>query len=57
MEKRDITNQIKQETRESRSRKGREETRVRRCGIYNGTGYNARTCQIITETSKKDIAK
>ena len=52
MDQRGITNQIKQETRESRSRKGREETRVRRW-----TGYIARTCQIITETFKKDIAK
>jgi hypothetical protein len=54
MDNRDVTEQIKQETRGSRGRKEREETRARRCGNCNGTGHNARTCQIVIETSEED---
>jgi hypothetical protein len=54
MDNRDVTEQIKQETRRSRGRKEREETRARRCGNCNGTGHNARTCQIVIETSEED---
>jgi hypothetical protein len=54
MDNRDVTEQIKQETRGSRGRKEREETRARRYGNCNGTGHNARTCQIVIETSEED---
>jgi hypothetical protein len=54
MDNRDVTEQIKQETRRSRGRKEREETRARHCGNCNGTGHNARTCQIVIETSEED---
>ena len=54
IDKRDVAEQIKQETRGSKSRKEREETRARRCGNCNGTGHNARTCQIVIETSEED---
>ena len=54
IDERDIAEQIKQETRGSKSRKEREETRARRCGNCNRTGHNARTCQIVIETSEED---
>ena len=54
MDERDVAEQIKQETQGSKSRKEREETRARRCGNCNGTGHNARTCQIVIETSEED---
>lgn len=54
MEERDIAEQIKQETQGNKSRKEREETRARRCGNYNRVGHNARTCQIVIETSEED---
>jgi hypothetical protein len=54
MDKKDIGAQIGQETRRGRGRKEREETRARRCGNYNATGHNARTCQIVIESSDKE---
>jgi hypothetical protein len=55
MDKRDVTDQLKQEIRASGSRRPREETRARRCGNCNTTGHNTRTCQIVIETSEEDI--
>ena len=57
MDERDIAEQIKQETRGSRHRKERDETRARRCGNCNAIGHNARTCQIVIETSEEDISE
>jgi DDE superfamily endonuclease len=57
IDNRDVTEQIKQETRGSRGRKEREETRARRCSNCNRTGHNARTCQIVIETSEEDNSK
>ena len=45
MDKRDITDQLKQETH------------ARRCGNCNSTGHNARTCQFVEETSKEDTSE
>ena len=57
MDERDVAVQLKQETQGSRSRKEREETRARRCGNCNATGHNARTCQIVIETSEEYISE
>ena len=57
IDKRDIMEQIKQETQGSRSRKEREETRARRCGNCNRTGHNVHTCQIVIETSEEDVSE
>lgn len=54
MDERDITQQIKQETRGKRSRREGDEARARRCGNCNKTGHNTRTCQIVIETSDED---
>ena len=54
MDERDVADQLKQETRAGGSRRTREETRARRCGNCNATGHNARTCQIVIETSEED---
>ena len=53
-DERDIEQQVKQEVRASGVRKPREETRARRCGNCNATGHNARTCQIVVETSEEE---
>jgi hypothetical protein len=53
-DKRDVARQVEQETKASSGRKPREETRARRCGNCGETGHNARTCQIIIETSEED---
>lgn len=52
MDKRDVAEQLKQEIRAGSSRRAREETRARRCSNCNATGHNARTCQIVIETSE-----
>ena len=57
MDKRDVTEQLKQETRGSKGRREKEEIRARRCSNCNATGHNARTCQIVIETSEEDISK
>jgi hypothetical protein len=51
-DERDVTQQVEQEMKASGSRKPREETSARRCGSCNATGHNARTCQIVVETSE-----
>jgi hypothetical protein len=56
IDKRDITDQLKQEIQGGGSRQAREETHTRRCGNCNTTGHNARTCQFVIETSKEDIS-
>ena len=56
-DQRDIAEQIKQETKGSTHRCKREETRVQRCSNCNTTGHNARTCQIVIETSEEDNSK
>jgi hypothetical protein len=53
-DKRDLAQQLKQETQASSGRKPREETRARRCGNCGETGHNARTCQIVIETSEEE---
>jgi hypothetical protein len=53
-DERDIIQQLKQETRASSGRKLREGTRARRCGNCGETGHNARTCQIVIETSEEE---
>ena len=53
-DERDIAQQLKQETQANSSRKPREETRGRRCGNCGETGHNARTCQIVIETSEEE---
>jgi DDE superfamily endonuclease len=53
-DERDVAQQVKQEIRASSGRKPREETRARRCGNCNETGHNARTCQIVVETSEEE---
>jgi len=51
---RDIEVQIKEETQAGSGRKPRSETRARRCGNCGEVGHNARTCQIVVETSVED---
>ena len=53
-DERDLAQQLKQETQASSGRKLREETRARRCGNCGETGHNARTCQIVIETSEEE---
>jgi hypothetical protein len=53
-DERDVVQQVEQEIRASRGRKPREETRARRCGKCGGTNHNARTCQIVIDTSKEE---
>jgi hypothetical protein len=53
-DKRDVEQQVKQEVRASGGQKPREETQARRCSNCNATGHNARTCQIIVETSEEE---
>jgi hypothetical protein len=50
----DVAAQIQQEERQNGSRARRVETRPRRCGICNGTGHNARTCQTEIESSGEE---
>jgi hypothetical protein len=57
MDERDIAGQLKQETRGSRRKRVKEEIRIRRCGNCNAIGHNARTCQIVIETSMEDISE
>jgi hypothetical protein len=53
-DERDVMQQVEQEIRASSGRKPREETRARRCGRCGETGHNARTCQIIIDTSEEE---
>ncbi|KAJ5621159.1 hypothetical protein N7510_005143 [Penicillium lagena] len=53
-DERDIMQQIKQETQARSGRKPRQETRARRCSNCGETGHNARTCQIVIETSEEE---
>jgi hypothetical protein len=48
---REVEVQIKEETRAGSGRKPRVETRARRCGACGEPGHNARTCQLVVETS------
>jgi hypothetical protein len=49
----EVAQQLKEETQVRGGRKSRVETRARRCGNCGETGHNARTCQIIIETSEE----
>jgi hypothetical protein len=51
---RDVAQQVMQETRAGDGRKPRVETRARHCGNCGETGHNARTCQIVIETTEED---
>lgn len=51
---REVEVQFKEETQAGSSRKSRTETRARRCGNCGEPGHNARTCQVVVETSKED---
>ncbi|PQM43465.1 hypothetical protein VC83_09592 [Pseudogymnoascus destructans] len=53
-DERDVVQQVEQEIRASSGRKIREETRARRCSKCGGTGHNARTCQIVIDTSEEE---
>jgi hypothetical protein len=53
-DERDLAQQLKQERQASSGRKPREEMRARRCGNCGETGHNARTCQIVIETSEEE---
>ncbi|KFZ24411.1 hypothetical protein V502_01111 [Pseudogymnoascus sp. VKM F-4520 (FW-2644)] len=53
-DERDVVQQVEQETKASSGRKPREETRQRRCGNCSQVGHNARTCQIVAETSSEE---
>ncbi len=46
--------QIKEETQAGSGWKPRVKTRAQRCSNCGEPGYNARTCQIVVETSKED---
>jgi hypothetical protein len=56
-DEKDIALQVEQETKANSGRKAREETRARRCGNCNQTGYNARTCEIRVEESEEEDSK
>ena len=51
---REVEVQFKEETQAGSSRKSRTETRARRCRNCGEPGHNARTCQVVVETSKED---
>jgi hypothetical protein len=51
---RDVEVQIKEEIQAGSGRKPRVETRARRCGNCGEPGHNARTCQVVVETSEED---
>lgn len=51
---REVEVQIKEETPAGSGRKPRAETRARRCGNCGEPSHNARTCQIVVETSEED---
>lgn len=53
-DKRDVRQQVEQEIKASSGRKPREETCARCCSNCGKTGHNARTCQIIIETSGEE---
>lgn len=53
-DERDVVQQVEQEIRASSGRKPREETQARRCGKCGGTRHNARTCQIVVDTSEEE---
>jgi len=53
-EQKELTEQIKQETRARSTRAPRTETRARRCGVCKETGHNARTCRNVEETSGEE---
>ena len=53
-DERDVVQQVEQEIRTSSSRKPREETHARRYGKCGGTKHNARTCQIVIDTSEEE---
>jgi hypothetical protein len=56
-DKKDIVQQVEQETKASSSRKPREETRVQYCSNCSKTGHNIYTCQIIIEISEEEDSK
>jgi hypothetical protein len=57
MDDRDVTEQLKQEVRGGGGSRARTEPRARRCGNYNVTGHNSRTCLIVVETSEEDSSE
>jgi hypothetical protein len=55
VDKRDVGQQIEQETRGSSTRKLRVETHPRRCGTCHEFGHNARSCStIVVDTEEED---
>jgi hypothetical protein len=56
-DERDVVQQVEQEIRASSGRKPREETRARRYGKCSETGHNARTCQIVIDTSEEEYSE
>ena len=50
----EVDAQIQEEMSRKSGRKGRTETKARRCGVCGKTGHNSRTCQIDVETSQED---
>ena len=51
LDQKDLDRQLGDETRASSSRARRAQPRERRCGTCGNTGHNARTCEIVVETS------
>ena len=47
----EVDMQIQEEMPQKSGRKGRTETKARRCGVCGKTGHNSRTCQINVEMS------
>jgi hypothetical protein len=47
---------VKLEMQQSSDRKPRTETKQRRCGVCGKPGHNARTCQIVEQTSEEDYS-
>ena len=54
---RDAEVQINEEMQAGSGRKPRVKTRMQCCGNCGKPGHNARTCQIVVETSEEDDSK
>ena len=52
----EVDAQVKLEMQQSSDRKPRTETKQRRCGVCGKPGHNARTCQIVEQTSEEDYS-
>ena len=49
--KKEVDEQLQRDTRKSGHRTEEGQPRARRCGNCGNTGHNARTCQVVWETS------